>query len=199
MSTLKEGSKDWWDAKYKATSSYLYSKEPSSFLMKHSELLPSKAQVVDLACGEGRNAVALAAKGHQVLGIDFSEVALERAQGLASSSNVEVKWKKQDLDFFIPDLMAYDLIFCSYFVPPATIFKNLFRGLKKGGLIIFENYLIQACKEKKDLEVFETFKPGQLLKEMGSGMNFQVRFYSEYGNEFENDRVYYIAQKTEMM
>lgn len=199
MSGFKEGSKDWWDAKYRASDSYLYSKEPSSFLMKYAGLLPSGSKVVDLACGEGRNAVALAAKGHDVLGIDFSEVALERAQSLASSSGVEVKWKKQDLDFFIPDLMAYDLIFCSYFVPPATIFKNLFRGIKKDGFIIFENFLIGACREKKDLEVFETFKPGQILKELGGGMNYQVRFYSEYGNEFENDRVYYIAQKTEMM
>ena len=47
---------------------------------------------VDLACGEGRNAVWLAERGWKVTGVDFSSVGLAKAQRLAGSRHVDVRW-----------------------------------------------------------------------------------------------------------
>lgn len=195
----KPGTKEWWDERYAASRDYLFSKEPSPFLARWSKILPEKSKVIELACGEGRNAVALASIGHEVIASDFSEAALEKARHLARESSVEVNFKKQDLDFFMPDLMSYDAIVAIDFKPPQTVLKNMIRGLRQGGFVMIESFLVAACKERKDLEVFETFKPGELLREMGGGMNYQVRYYSEYGPEFENNKVYLIVQKTEML
>jgi len=195
----QEGTKEWWNERYRQADGFYYSKEPSSFLMKWAEIFPKNAQIMDVACGEGRNAVALAKQGFRVTASDFSDVALERAQELGKQSGAELTWKKQDLDFFMPDLMAYDVMLCVDFRPPPTLLKNFFRGLKKEGFVVIESFLTSACQEKKDLEVFETFRSGELLREMGGGTNYQVRYYSEYGPQFEQQKLYYIAQKTEML
>jgi|GEM_PF-3896265 len=195
----QENTRDWWDKRYRLTKDFLYSREPSSFLWECLELIPEKAKVLDLACGEGRNAVALALKGVDVKAIDFSEVALERAQNLAKNSGAQLEFKKMDLDFFIPDLMSFDVILCIDFRPPPSLLKNLIRGLKKNGYLIMENPLTTACLEKKSLEVFECFKPGELLRLMGGGMNYRVIFYSELEPDFQSKKVQMIAQKTEML
>jgi len=83
----KENSKLWWDERFASVKegTFLYSKEPSGFLMNYLDLIPTGGKILDIACGEGRNAAALAAKGFQVSALDFSQVALERAQKFISS------------------------------------------------------------------------------------------------------------------
>lgn len=46
------------------------------------------AQVLDLGCGHGRHALALAERGAKVLGMDFAETLLTRAKALGSDQNV---------------------------------------------------------------------------------------------------------------
>ena len=101
----KENSKAWWEEKYLQTDGYLYSKAPSSFLFDHLDLLPKDAKILEIAAGEGRNAVALAAKGFQVTAIDWAPTALERAKTLASESGVSATFKGTDLDFYLPELL----------------------------------------------------------------------------------------------
>ena len=65
------------------------------FASEVEELEPGRA--LDLACGEGRNAVWLADRGWRVTGIDFSDVALAKAERLAQSRGVEVDWVLADV------------------------------------------------------------------------------------------------------
>ena len=58
-------------------------------------LTPGRA--LDVACGEGRNAVWLAEQGWQATGVDFSDVALDKARGLAEARGVEVEWVQADV------------------------------------------------------------------------------------------------------
>ena len=74
----------------------LWTAQPNRFLVaKSSDLSPGRA--LDVACGEGRNAVWLAEQGWQVTGVDFSEVALEKARRLAELRGVEAEWVQADL------------------------------------------------------------------------------------------------------
>lgn len=197
----EENTKEWWQERYSASGDqYLYSKEPSAFLQRQIDLLPSKGVVVDLGCGEGRNAILMAQKGLNVTGIDISEAAIERAKRLAQDSGVEVEFKVADLDFFLPPLMTYDAILCSNFKAPMSLLNNLIRSLKQNGRLLIENWTMKASQENPNIEAWECFKPGELLSLFSSkATNFLIEFYSELGEERSMDRVQFIARKTEMI
>jgi cyclopropane fatty-acyl-phospholipid synthase-like methyltransferase len=194
----KENSKDWWESKYQDSTDFVYSKTPSDFLVSQWDLFPIKAKILELGSGEGRNAVAMALKGFQVTAIDFSETAMKRAEALARESNATVHWKKSDLDFFLPELLSFDAIVVIDYRPAPTLLKNLVRGLKKDGLLLMESFLTPMCIERKDLEVFETFKPGEMLRVVQeSSPSLRCVYYSELGPERLKANL--IARKVEML
>jgi SAM-dependent methyltransferase len=96
----------------------LFGAEPNRFLVAEVvELPPGRA--LDLACGSGRNAVWLAARGWTVTGVDFSDVALAQARALAAERGVEVEWVEGDLLEWQPADGAFDLVVVLYLQVPA--------------------------------------------------------------------------------
>jgi SAM-dependent methyltransferase len=110
-------SKDW-DSRYAGTE-LLWRSEPNQFLVEEvSDLPPGRA--LDVACGEGRNAVWLAERGWQASGVDFSPVALAKAACLAGERGVKVDWIEADLAEWVPPARAFDLVVVFYLqLPPA--------------------------------------------------------------------------------
>ncbi|MGZ4381813.1 MAG: SAM-dependent methyltransferase [Gaiellaceae bacterium] len=107
--------RDAWDAKY-AGSEFLWKEEPNRFLVSELDgLAPGRA--LDIACGEGRNAVWLAQQGWAVTGVDFSEVGLAKAAQLAESRGVEVEWVAADLLEYRPPA-GLELAIAFYFQVP---------------------------------------------------------------------------------
>lgn len=105
-----------WDRRYAGTE-LLWTARPNRFLVAEgAELSPGRA--LDLACGEGRNAVWLAEQGWQVTGVDFSGVALAKARELAAARAVDVEWIESDLRGYRPERAAYDLVLLFYLQLP---------------------------------------------------------------------------------
>lgn len=75
-----------WDARYGA-SELVWGSEPNRFVAAELVGLPP-GRALDLACGEGRNAIWLAGLGWRATGVDFSAVAIERARRLAAEAGV---------------------------------------------------------------------------------------------------------------
>ena len=71
-----------WDSKYD-TAEFIAGKLPCKWLTENSELLSGRGRALDLAMGEGRNAVYLAALGYEVQGVDISTVGTDKAKILA--------------------------------------------------------------------------------------------------------------------
>src|SRR5262245_44484608 len=71
-----------WDERY-AASDLVWSAEPNRFVAELvGPLTPGSA--VDIAAGEGRNAIWMATRGWTVVATDFSEVAVERTRARAA-------------------------------------------------------------------------------------------------------------------
>jgi SAM-dependent methyltransferase len=105
-----------WNERY-AQKELVWTAEPNRrFAAEVEELEPGRA--LDLACGEGRNAVWLAERGWRVTGVDFSDVALAKAAELAASRGVEVDRVVADVLDYRPDARAFDLVAVPYLQLP---------------------------------------------------------------------------------
>lgn len=62
--------------------------------------LPSGASVLDLACGSGRVAIALAVRGFRVTAVDFTAQLLEAARTEANRLGADVEWVEADMRAF---------------------------------------------------------------------------------------------------
>ena len=95
--------------------------EPNRFVAEFAEGL-SPRRVLDLGCGQGRNAVWLAQQGHDVTGLDLSEVGIEQAKEIAAAAGAAVDFQAVDIvRDWTPEAGAYDLVILSYFqLPPDT-------------------------------------------------------------------------------
>jgi len=58
--------------------------------------LPPGSRILDVGCGTGRHAVALARAGHHVLGVDISAGMLAEAKRHAAREGVQVEWLQCD-------------------------------------------------------------------------------------------------------
>jgi len=106
-----------WDRRYEGRD-LVWTAEPNRFLVAETETL-TPGRAIDLACGEGRNAVWLAEHGWQAVGADFSEVGLQKARELADARGVSVEWVAADLLEYRPEPQAFDLVLIFYLQVPA--------------------------------------------------------------------------------
>jgi SAM-dependent methyltransferase len=127
-----------WDARY-AEDGLVWGLEPNRFVKAElAELEPGHA--LDLACGEGRNAVWLAARGWRVTGIDFSDVAIDRARRLAAGRDVHVDFVVGDVLDTPIDAATFDLVLIAYLqLPPderRTVLDRAVAATAPGGTFL---------------------------------------------------------------
>ncbi|KAA0244606.1 MAG: class I SAM-dependent methyltransferase [Candidatus Brocadia sp. AMX2] len=132
--------KQFWDKKYE-TEAYIFGKEPVEFLKEHIDILP-RGKALDIAMGEGRNAVFLAENGFAVDGCDISEIAVKKAKELAKEHNVAIHAFVADLETSKLPKDTYDVIACFYYLQRDLI-PQMKEALKPGGMIIYETYTIE--------------------------------------------------------
>ncbi len=101
-----------WDERY-SQRELVWTAEANRFLVAEVENL-APARALDIACGEGRNAVWLAAQGWDVTGIDFSPVGIGKARLLAQEASVEVTWEVADSTMWHPPAGEFDLVIMFY-------------------------------------------------------------------------------------
>jgi SAM-dependent methyltransferase len=122
-----------WDERY-AAAEQVWSRGPNQFVEAElAELPPGRA--LDLACGEGRNALWLAGRGWQVTAVDFSAVAVERGRSLAGDLSVD--WRVGDA--LTEPLPQVDLAVLAYLqLTPderRTAVRRAFEALAPGGTL----------------------------------------------------------------
>ncbi len=133
--------KSGWDERYSG-SEYHYGTEPNAFLVEHCNLLQSP--VLSLSEGEGRNAVFLAKKGFDVLGVDFSAIGLEKARQLAQAEQVQIRTEVADMAGYAPQANHYGAVVSIFAHYSGTVRARLYplieQALKPGGIFLLEAY-----------------------------------------------------------
>jgi SAM-dependent methyltransferase len=106
-----------WDRRYSGPD-LLWSATPNRFLVQEAEdLAPGRA--LDLACGEGRNALWLAERGWNVTAVDYSGAAIAKARDRAALEGADVDFVCADLLDYLPAEGAFDLVLVLYLQLPA--------------------------------------------------------------------------------
>lgn len=182
-----------WDRFYNI-GGYVYGKEPAPFLMKYLHFIPSVqgARVLDLAMGEGRNAVFLAKKGFVVDGVDISEVALRKAKRLARENHVSFNTVLADLTNYTIKPESYHVILNFDYMQKSLI-SEIKRGLKKKGVIVYENHTVDQLQNRAGQNVRRDYllNRGE-LKELFK--DFDILVYEET-NDGKNAKASLIARK----
>ncbi len=133
-----------WQARF-AGPDYAFGKAPNYFLQSCRELLPRGGQALAVADGEGRNGVWLAQQGLNVVSLDFSPTAQNKARALAAERGVKVTFVQSDVHVWDYPQASFDVvveIFAQFSSPAqrAIKWRGMRRALKSGGLLIVQGY-----------------------------------------------------------
>lgn len=138
-----------WDARY-ADRPLVWGREANRFVQAELSSLPP-GRALDLASGEGRNAVWLAARGWEVVALDFSRIATERARAVAAEAGVDVDLRHADvLEAELPDA-AFDLVLIAYLqLLPAqrrAVVRRAAAALRPGGTFLLVAHDLRNLRE----------------------------------------------------
>ncbi len=131
--------RELWNERY-ASKDLIWSAGPNKlFAEQVKDLQPGKS--IDIACGEGRNAIWLAEQGWDSTGIDFSEVGIDKARQIARKRNVAVNWIAGDVSNSALEEEAYDLVAVLYLHTSLEErnkwLPNVLKAVKPSGTFIY--------------------------------------------------------------
>lgn len=140
-------------------------------------------RALDLGCGEGRHSLWLATRGWEVVGTDFSEVALDKARQVAAQAP---KRSRDRLQYVRSDVTQgafdgpYDLILAVFLhFPPAqrrTLIDNAINSLEPEGILIFLGHdrtnIDEGVGGPQDSEILYT--PTDIVEEIDGRLEIRV-------------------------
>lgn len=186
-----ESERERWDVFY-SHGGGTFGREPAEILQKYVDLLPRNGKVLDLAMGEGRNAIYLAKKGFSVTGVDFSEAALRKAKQFLQEARVTAEFENADLNVYQIKPAHYDVILNIDYLQRSLI-PQIKKGLKVGGVVVFENQTIDQLQilGSEGIRRDYLLQRGE-LKELFK--DFKVIYYNEF-NDGKNAKASLVAVK----
>ncbi|HEU5180516.1 MAG TPA: class I SAM-dependent methyltransferase [Candidatus Polarisedimenticolia bacterium] len=106
--------------------------------------LPPGGHVLDIPCGSGRHALALASLGYRVTGLDLSHEQIEEARRLSAEAGLRIEWREGDMK----DLEGSEEVDGAYcmgnsfgYMPPEETHRFIAavaRSLKPGGRFVMD-------------------------------------------------------------
>ena len=130
----------FWDDRYStaaASGDAVWSIEPNAWIEQVTGTLPP-GTAIDLAAGEGRNALWLASRGWSVTAVDFSAAGLAIGRQRASAAALDLDWVTADATSWVSPT-AVDLVVIAYLQLPAPdltrAIANAILSLVAGGTL----------------------------------------------------------------
>ncbi len=154
---------------------YYWGLEPNKLCYEIMQRKPpiKPYKVLDIGCGEGKDAVFLAKNGYDVTAFDISETGIQKAKNLADAHGMKIDFFKADIKNFTVET-DYDIIFSSgvfHYVPlnlRQDLIDNLKEHTKSNGLNVINVFVGKPFvppapdMEKDELQV-DIWKSGELF------------------------------------
>lgn len=143
MSNIRTNYEKWYEG-----GGYYWGTEPADFCDELIKLCPpSKGKkVLDIGCGEGKDAVYMASKGYDVYAFDLTENGIRKTKLLAEEKDVDVKAYVDDINTFVTD-EQFDIIYSSGTIQylfeenKAEFFEKIGKITKKNGFVFFNVFV----------------------------------------------------------
>lgn len=135
---MDRGAREKWDRIY-AGRAIDALPQPSAVLARYRHLLPPRGEALDLACGRGGNALALAAAGLATEAWDISPVALQQLQALARGAGVAVRTRACDLLLEPLPRAHFDVIAVGHYLE-RELCAAIAAALRPGGLLFYQTF-----------------------------------------------------------
>ena len=164
-----------WNERYEGVP-LVWGAEPNRFVAEAYADRPAAGRVLDLGCGEGRNAIWLARRGWRVTAIDLSDVAIERARSRAEREELEIEWIRADIAEFESEAQAFAVVLIAYLHLPAAERREALRlaasALAPGGELFLIGHARRNLEEgvggPPDASVlYDATEIGAELRELG--------------------------------
>lgn len=157
--------------------------KPNPFLVSVlKSLKPGKA--LDIAMGQGRNAVFVASQGWDVTGYDPADEALKTTAANAAKAGVKVGCVNATFDSFDYGKEKWDLIYFIYTDAPtmdAAFIARIRDSLKPGGLVLLDRPFRSLSHPEPQWPDTAQDKPNAHLKAWG---DFRILFYQDTEDEY---------------
>lgn len=129
------GNRNFWEQKFLSRPDSQL--PPETILIEDAAFFREKGSVLDLACGDGRNALFLAGNGFEVTAVDFSEAALRRLKRFAEKERLTVYTQQMDLccEENFDSLGKFDMIVCNHYRLLSKTAMQLKKHLTKNGVL----------------------------------------------------------------
>ena len=139
--------------------------QPSSWLLENLDLLPPAARTLDVACGRGRHALFLAARGFPVEAVDRDPARVAALSSVAERLGLPVRARVADLEGAPVDLEpgGYDLVLVFHYLH-RPLFPALRRALAPGGLLLYETFTVEQARRGKPTNPAFLLEPGELRR-----------------------------------
>jgi tellurite methyltransferase len=136
---------------------------PTRWLTDHARLLPVSGDALDVACGRGRHALWLAARGLRVHAVDRDSKALAALRTEAGERGVEVRTQELDLEAGtrVVAESAYDVVVVVHYLH-RPLFSQIIAALRPGGMLVYETFTTAQAAHGKPTSPDFLLKPGEL-------------------------------------
>jgi SAM-dependent methyltransferase len=132
---------------------------PSPWVARWARLIPEGA-VLDLACGHGRHARLLAARGHDVTAVDRDPQALAALAGAARVTTLEADLEGGN-PWPLPGRSFAGIVVTNYLHRP--LFPRLLESLAPGGVLIYETFALGNERFGRPSNPHFLLRAGELL------------------------------------
>jgi SAM-dependent methyltransferase len=148
---------------------------PARWLTENADVLPDSGHALDAACGRGRQALWLAARGLTTHAVDRDPEALQFLEDEAGRRQLALRTEVVDLEGSAHPLRAdaYDVIVVVHYLH-RPLFPALRAALRPGGVLVYETFTrAQAARGKPTNPAFlllegelrELVRPLEILRE----------------------------------
>lgn len=130
-----------WEERYQAAPALWSGQVNPSLVAETAGLNPGRA--LDVGCGEGGDVLWLAAHGWEATGLDWSQVALDRAEQHAAAAGLteRVAWVRGDVESWQPPAAAFDLVAAHFLQPTGPqrgpLLARLAQAVAAGGTLLW--------------------------------------------------------------